>query len=77
MYIGMDIKIINYRLTKRNRDSSVGILTECWLGGRVSIISKGENVSSLHSFQRGSEAHLVSYVMGTGDSFLWVETTGA
>jgi hypothetical protein len=49
-----------------NRYGSVAIATGYVLDGRTSISGMARDFSLLHIFQIGSEAHPVSYPMGTG-----------
>jgi hypothetical protein len=53
--------------SKKRGEDSVGI---CYgLDGRSSILSRGRNISVLHSVQTGSGTHAASYTMGIMGSF--------
>jgi hypothetical protein len=65
---------------RQSHDSSVGIALSYGLDDRGSRVRfpAGAGIFSLyHRLQNGSGAHLASYPMGTGDSFLGGKAAGA
>jgi hypothetical protein len=72
------VKLLMY-LSTESRDSSVGIALGYVLddrGSRVRFPARAGNFSLHHRVQNGSEAHPVSYTMGTRDSFSGVKRPG-
>jgi hypothetical protein len=67
-------------VTRKSRDSSVGIATDYRLDDRmigVRIPVEVGNFSLRHSVQTGSGAHSACYPMGTGGSFPGGKAAGA